>query len=128
MWLLLFVRVFPVLLCHHQQLHLHRVALRVCCPILHPFGPFVQARLTRTLLPGRRNGGAQGRPLGLLAAFLLRQCTGAPDLHRRGLGDMTHTDRLVARAALQTMAGIQAFQVLERPPRDEGDMEPPMLS
>jgi len=91
---------------------LHSVAGVPCC-------------LTRTSNPGRRKG--QGRPLGLLSAWLQD-----PDSHAGtsivGWARPSFDERVTARAELEAVPGSEALFEQERPPKDgEGD-EPPHVT
>ena len=55
------------------------------------FTAFARARAPRTK--------AQGRPMGLLIAFLSRSCAGDPDEHRSALATLSHTVRSQHRCA-----------------------------
>ena len=84
------------------------------------------ARLTRTLLPGRRSQGYQGRPLGFLAAWLRQPCRGDAQLHRQVVVvGISLSERREARSALEGQPDYLAFASHERPLREGEDAEPP---
>lgn len=84
----------------------------------------VRCRLTRTSNESASRG-AQGRPVGLMAAWLGHKC--GPDEHRNPflVHSFGHGDRLAARRLLRQAPGGDALQACERVRRaDEADSEP----
>jgi hypothetical protein len=86
----------------------------VCgCAVNRRFKPFPKARAPKTK--------AQGRPLGLLLAFLSCECTGDQDAHRGMLQELPHAVRLSARLKAAGDPDASPLFAVERHPND-GDV------
>ena len=82
-------------------------------------------RKTQTSRAGRRPG--QGRPLGLLVAWLRRWTCDCRDFHKLSLPLISHDDRVQAREWLEGLPGSAALLACERPRRADEASEPVAL-
>ena len=91
-------------------------------------------RLTRTVkgAAGRARAG-QGRPLGLLCAWL--QASDRAELdsseehkHFSTLSPLSFEERMTARAEFTALPGHEQWLAIERPPRYEEDLEPEVIN
>ena len=85
-----------------------------------------RSRTSRAAKTLNERSAGQGRPLGLLAAWLdagSRRSTG--DAHKASITDITREDRVRSRAAFQALPDAQLVGVFERD-RREGEPEEPL--
>ncbi len=76
------------------------------CAVNRKFTPFSRARSARKR--------AQGRPMGMLTAFLHLECNGDPAQHRNMIPTLTHSDRVRARMAARAAGESNELFARER--------------
>ena len=84
------------------------------CAVNRKYLPFRNARSARTL--------AQGRPMGLLLAFLQQPCSGNPEDHRAWIPLLSHGERLAAREAAMA-AGLAPDLFVREREENDGDLD-----
>ena len=91
-------------------------------------------RLTRTVKgAGGRARAGQGRPLGLLCAWLQagdKAELDSSEEHKQfsTISPISVEERMIARAEFTALPGHEQWLAIERPPRDEEDLEPEAIS